>query len=82
MTSLPIRVRAVSLLGLLAGAAHLLVPDRLLASAQWSYDRFLAVDFEPRSAATLRVRLVGLSMVGASVLAWRLSRVIDDGETE
>lgn len=61
-------IRAATLASLLAGIAHLLVPDRLLATASWGYDRVLAVEFEPREPATTRVRLVGLGFVLAAAL--------------
>ncbi|AXG10780.1 hypothetical protein [Haloplanus rubicundus] len=65
-------VRRLSALGVLAGIVHLLVPNRLLTAAEWGYDRLLAVEFVPRSAATRRVRLIGLLMLGGAALCYRL----------
>jgi hypothetical protein len=65
-------VRRLSLFGVLAGIVHLLVPNRLLATAEWGYDRVLAVEFAPRPAATRRVRLIGLVMLGGAALCYRL----------
>jgi hypothetical protein len=59
---------------LVAGIAHLFSPKRLLGAASILYDRILAVDFSPRDDATLRVRLIGVGMVVAGVLAWRPDR--------
>lgn len=74
MARLQTILRAATAGSLLAGLVHLLVPDRLLAIAAWGYDRVLAVEFEPRTNATTRVRLVGvLFLVGATALA-RLAR--------
>jgi hypothetical protein len=78
MVSLRTRLRLLSVLGLLAGIAHLVLADRLLASARWGYDRVLAVDFEPRPNATRRVRLVGVLFVGASALLRSLARRVGD----
>jgi hypothetical protein len=61
-----------AVVSVLAGLAHLVVPNRLLELARWSYDRVLAVQFQPRTGATRRVRLVGLVMV---VLAPVLARL-------
>ena len=62
----------------LAGIAHLLVPTLLLDLASAGYDRVLAVDFEPRENATVRVRVLGLGfLVAAAALRW-LARAIDD----
>jgi hypothetical protein len=66
--------RWLSLLGVFAGVAHLLVPDHLLAAADWGYDRLLAVEFSPRSDATRRVRLIGLLMIVAGALGRRATR--------
>lgn len=63
--------RAVPVVAALAGLAHLLVPERLLATAEWGYDRMLAVDFEPRERATRRVRILG---VGFLAVAWLAAR--------
>jgi hypothetical protein len=67
MSSFRTLLQVLSLLGTLAGVVHLLVPDRLLATAAWGYDRVLAVDFRPRRPATRRVRLVGLLFLVASL---------------
>jgi hypothetical protein len=64
--------RRLSLLTALAGIVHILVPARLLATAEWGYDRVLAVDFNPRSNATRRVRLIGSLMIAGGVLCHRL----------
>jgi hypothetical protein len=64
-------VRRLSVLGVLAGVVHLLVPSRLLATARWGYDRVLAVEFAPRPNAARRVRLIGLLMLLAGVLGYR-----------
>jgi hypothetical protein len=64
--------RRLSLFGVLAGIVHLLVPNRPLAAAEWGYDRVLAVEFTPRPAATRRVRLIGLVMLGGAALWYRL----------
>jgi hypothetical protein len=66
--------RLLSLLGVFTGAVHLLVPARLLATAEWGYDRFLAVEFSPRPNATRRVRLIGLLMIVGGVLGRRAIR--------
>lgn len=57
-----------------AGIAHLIAPKRLLGTASVLYDRILAVDFSPRADAGRRVRFVGVAMMAAGVLAWRLDR--------
>ncbi|MFB6117337.1 hypothetical protein [Halosegnis sp.] len=54
---------------LVAALAHLLIPDRLLATARRGY-RLLGVEFRPTSAATRRVRLVGGGLL-AGLLWWR-----------
>ncbi|RCU48708.1 hypothetical protein DU504_13945 [Haloplanus salinus] len=64
--------RRLSAFGALAGLAHLLVPARLLAAAEWGYDRALAVEFAPRPAAPRRVRLIGLVMLVGAALCYRL----------
>jgi hypothetical protein len=63
------QLRRLSLLGSLAGIVHLFAPEALLATAAWGYDRVLAVDFAPREAATRRVRVVGLLLLGAAAFA-------------
>jgi len=76
MPSLSTLLRLSAVVSAFAGLAHLTVPDRLLALASWSYDRVLAVRFQPRENATRRVRLVGVAMiVGAPVLARLAERV-------
>ena len=72
MPSYRILARRLSLIGVVAGIVHLLVPTRLLAVAEWGYDRVLAVEFDPRPAATRRVRLIGVLMLGAAALWYRL----------
>jgi hypothetical protein len=69
-----LRCRRLCVVGVLAGLAHLLVPDRLLATARWGYDRALATDFDPRPNATRRVRIVGLAMLCAALLGYRTLR--------
>ncbi len=59
---------------LVAGIVHLVAPKRLLGTGSVLYDRILAVDFSPRDDAARRVRLVGIAMVGAGVLAWSPDR--------
>jgi uncharacterized protein YjeT (DUF2065 family) len=83
MLSTSVRLYAVSLLGIVVGLAHLCAPRRLLATARWGYDRVLAVDFRPRTAAPRRVRLVGLSFVAVSLLVVRVARRrhLDSGDS-
>lgn len=69
-------LRLVSVLGVASGIVHLLAPDRLLAAAAWGYDRFLAVDFEPRANATRRVRLLGVLTLLVGLAARSLRRRI------
>jgi hypothetical protein len=78
MVSLRTRLRLVSVLGLLAGVAHLAFADRLLATARWGYDTVLAVDFDPQPNATRRVRLVGVLFVGFAALVGYVLRVTDE----
>jgi hypothetical protein len=68
------RIGAVGLA--LTGLVHLLVPDLVLRWAATGYDRVLAVDFEPRTNATRRVRALGLAFLATGGLLWRL--VCDD----
>ncbi|MFT4891783.1 MAG: hypothetical protein ACI9YT_002718, partial [Halobacteriales archaeon] len=63
--------RQVAVLLLLTGVVHLLAPGRLLRVARVSYDRVLAVEFTPRDGASRRVRLVGILMCLAGVVAWK-----------
>jgi len=72
MPSYRILARRLSLIGVVAGIVHLLVPNRLLAAAEWGYDRVLAVEFTPRPSATRRVRLIGLLMLVGAALWYRL----------
>ena len=65
-------LRTLPVVGSVAGAVHLLVPGKLLAVAEWGYDRVLAVDFEPRDRATRRVRLVGVPFLAVSALLARV----------
>lgn len=69
-------LRYVTVVGVCSGLAHLLVPDRLLSTAAWAYDRVLAVEFDPRPNATRRVRLLGLLALGVAVAAHRLRGVL------
>jgi len=78
MVSLRTRFRLCSALGLLVGLAHLLLAGRLLATARWGYDRFLAVDFDPRPNATRRVRLVGVLFLGVAVFFRKLARRVGE----
>jgi len=64
--------RLLRVAGALAGLVHLLVPARLLAMAEWGYDRVLAIDFDPRPNATRRVRLVGLVMLCGALFGYRM----------
>lgn len=52
--------RLLSAAAALAGLVHIVAPRALLGIAAQSYDRVLAVDFEPREDATRRVRAIGL----------------------
>lgn len=72
----PVRtlLRAISVLGVLAGVVHLLLPEQLLSTARMTYDRVLAVGFEPRANATRRVRLVGLLFLTGSLLVAAFQR--------
>jgi hypothetical protein len=70
MPSLSTLVRVSAVASAIVGFVHLAVPNRLLALAGWSYDRVLAVRFQPRENAPRRVRLVGIAMLlSAPVLA-------------
>jgi hypothetical protein len=73
MPSLPTLLRVSAAVSALAGLVHLAVPDRLLKLASWSYDRVLAVRFQPRERATRRVRLVGVAMVLSAAVLTRLA---------
>ena len=66
--------RPVALGLLVVGIAHLVASKRLLGTASVLYGQVLAVDFSPRDDASRRVRLIGVVMVAAGVLAWRLDR--------
>ncbi|MFB6125897.1 MAG: hypothetical protein ABEJ79_01155 [Halolamina sp.] len=55
------------------GVVHLLAPDALLGVACVAYDRVLAVEFEPRPAATTRVRLVGVGFLAVAAALGRLA---------
>jgi len=66
------RLTAVALA--LTGVAHLVVPDLLLRTARWGYDRVLAVDFEPRENAIRRVRTLGLVFLSLAAVCWRAGR--------
>ena len=56
----------------LAGSLHVLVPGRLLTTAEYGYRRVLDVEFRPRDGAKRRVRLVGVAMLGVAATLWRL----------
>lgn len=73
MPSLSTLLRASAVVSALAGLVHLTVPSRLLELAQWSYDRVLAVRFEPRQHAPRRVRLIGVAMVVFAPVLARLA---------
>lgn len=77
MVSFRTRVRLLSVAGLLAGIAHVVFAERLLALARWGYDNALAVDFDPRPNAARRVRLVGVLFVAVSALVGYLTRAVD-----
>ena len=49
----------------LVGFAHLLAPGVLLRTARLGYRYVLRVEFEPKSGASGRVRLIGLALVAA-----------------
>jgi hypothetical protein len=69
-------LRVVTVLTALSGLVHLLAPERLLTTAEWGYDRILAVEFQPRENATRRVRLLGLLALAVAVAVERLRRRI------
>lgn len=73
MPSLPTLLRVSAIVSALAGLVHLTVPTRLLELAGWSYDRVLAVRFQPRENATRRVRLIGVAMVVSAPVLTRLA---------
>lgn len=77
MVSLPTLLRLSAVLNVLAGVAHLAIPDRLLKLASWNYDRVLAVGFEPRPNATRRVRLIGVAMIAAAPVLTRLASLME-----
>jgi hypothetical protein len=65
-------LRLGAVLNLASAVAHFLAPGALLDTVSVWYERGLAVDFEPRPAATRRVRLLGIPFLVAAWLAWRL----------
>ncbi|MDS0260347.1 hypothetical protein NDI56_13165 [Haloarcula sp. S1CR25-12] len=67
--------RLVWLASGLAGLVHLLVPGLLLRLARVAYRWGLAVEFDPKSGAKRRVRLVGVGfLLFAAVLRRLLQR--------
>lgn len=77
MPSLSTLLRVSAVVSALAGLVHLTVPNRLLTLASWSYDRVLAVRFQPRSNAARRVRLVGVAMAVSAPVLIRLAAWIE-----
>ena len=77
MSSLPSLLRVTALVSTLVGVVHLLVPDGLLGLARWSYDRVLAVRFQPRENAPRRVRAIGLAMLCGAYVLDRLARWLE-----
>ena len=75
--NLPDTLRYATVLCVVSGVVHLLVPGRLLAAAAWGYDRVLAVDFRPRAGARTRVRLLGVVVVLVGVAADRARRTVE-----
>lgn len=57
----------------LSGVVHLLVPERLLGVARRGYGLGLDVEFEPRSKAPRRIRLVGLASLFVAAVAHRFA---------
>ena len=74
MTRVTPLLRLSALGAALTGLAHLLVPNLLVRSAEVGYDRVLAVDFEPREAATRRVRLLGVAFLTVGLAAAAVGR--------
>lgn len=66
-------LRRLWLASALAGVFHLLAPGILLRTARWGYRRLLAVEFDPKSGAKRRVRLVGLAFLAVAAVVRRLS---------
>ena len=56
----------------LAGVVHLLIPGILLRSGEIAYRWFLDVEFDPKSRAKRRVRLVGLGFLAVAAVLRRL----------
>ena|GEM_PF-833724 len=75
--NLPDTLRYATVLCVVSGVVHLLVPGRLLAAAAWGYDRVLAVDFQPQAGAHTRVRLVGVAVLLLGVAADRARRTVE-----
>lgn len=75
--NLPDALRYATVLCVVSGVVHLLVPGRLLAAAAWGYDRVLAVDFQPQPSARTRVRLVGVAVLLVGVAADRARRTVE-----
>jgi hypothetical protein len=75
--NLPDALRYATVLCVVSGVVHLLVPGRLLAAAAWGYDRVLAVEFTPKSGARTRVRLVGVAVLAVGVVADRARRTVE-----
>jgi hypothetical protein len=67
----PIGRRTGGRLLVLAGLAHLLLPDLVLDLARTVHGRTLDVVLLPRDGATRRVRLAGVALVALGLLACR-----------
>ena len=75
--------RLVEAVGLALGAlgiVHLAVPEVLLDTARWGYERVLDVEFRPQGRARQRVQAVGAAMLAAGGLAVALARGRADGD--
>lgn len=70
--SVTVSARAVAIILTVTGLAHLVVPGLLVRVASSCYRRVLGIRFEPTARTARRVRLVGLCMLAAGVLARRL----------
>ena len=64
--NLPDTLRYATVLCVVSGVVHLLVPDRVLA-----------VDFQPQPSARTRVRLVGVAVLLLGVAADRARRTVE-----
>jgi uncharacterized protein YjeT (DUF2065 family) len=59
------RPRAVGVILLLSGVAHVLAPSTLLNLAERGYRSVLRVEFDPLPEAVNRVRLLGFGLIAA-----------------